>query len=123
MKNKIWMIAYSLFLIFFITNRFFNNSLYENYLSIFKCLKFLLYLYFIRDFIRLNLTACRVDSQISYLLVVIICLIFLIPLIYFFSSLDYNRISEFFFFALFVFLIRIIAMEEKKISFLRLKDK
>lgn len=123
MKNKIWMITYSLFLIFFITNRFLNNYLYENYLLIFKCLKFLLYLYFIRDFILLNLTACRVDSQISYLLVVIICIIFLIPLIYFFSSLDYNRISEFFFFALFVFLIRIIAMEEKKISFLLLKDK
>lgn len=89
----------------------------------FKYIRLILLIYMMYDYFKINLASNNIDSQIMYVVCLIICIVFIIAGVTFFIKLNYYRISEFSFFVIIASLLRIGSMSVKVPNFLILKEK
>lgn len=89
----------------------------------FKYIKFILIIYMIYDFFKINLSSDTIDSKMIYVLMLLICIPFIIAGITYIMKLNLYRISEFIFFLLWSILLRIGSLSVKTVEYLKLKEK
>ena len=124
-SKKFFLICWSIILIWsiltFVFGRIYNTNFIDD--IEFKWTKFILSLYLIYDFFKFNLAECKVDSQILYVLCIILSIIFVIAGTTYIIKLNFYRISEFSFFIFLCILFRICSISSNVPNFLTLKEK
>lgn len=124
-SKKIFLIYWSIILIWsiltFVLGRIYNTNFIDD--IEFKWTKFILSFYLIYDFFKFNLAECKVDSQILYVLCIILSSIFVIAGTTYIVKLNFYRISEFSFFIFLCILFRICSISSNVPNFLTLKEK
>lgn len=124
-SKKFFLICWSIILIWsiltFIFGRIYNTNFIDD--IEFKWTKFILSFYLIYDFFKFNLAECKVDSQILYVLCIILSIIFVIAGTTYLVKLNFYRISEFSFFIFLCILFRICSISSNVPNFLTLKEK
>jgi len=124
-SKKFFLTCWSIILIWsiltFIFGRIYNTNFIDD--IEFKWTKFILSFYLIYDFFKFNLAECKVDSQILYVLCIILSIIFVIAGTTYIIKLNFYRISEFSFFIFLCILFRICSISSNVPNFLTLKEK
>lgn len=124
-SKKFFLICWSIILIWsiltFVFGRIYNTNFIDD--IEFKWTKFILLFYLIYDFFKFNLAECKVDSQILYVLCIILSIIFVIAGTTYIVKLNFYRISEFSFFIFLCILFRICSISSNVPNFLTLKEK
>lgn len=124
-SKKFFLICWSIILIWsiltFVFGRIYNTNFIDD--IEFKWTKFILSFYLIYDFFKFNLAECKVDSQILYVLCIILSIIFVIAGTTYIIKLNFYRISEFLFFIFLCILFRICSISSNVPNFLTLKEK
>lgn len=124
-SKKFFLICWSINLIWsiltFVFGRIYNTNFIDD--IEFKWTKFILSLYLIYDFFKFNLAECKVDSQILYVLCIILSIIFVIAGTTYIIKLNFYRISEFSFFIFLCILFRICSISSNVPNFFTLKEK
>lgn len=124
-SKKFFLIYWSIILIWsiliFVFGRIYNTNFIDD--IEFKWTKFILSFYLIYDFFKFNLAECKVDSQILYVLCIILSIIFVIAGTTYIVKLNFYRISEFSFFIFLCILFRICSISSNVPNFLTLKEK
>lgn len=124
-SKKFFLICWSIILIWsiltFVFGRIYNTNFIDD--IEFKWTKFILSFYLIYDFFKFNLAECKVDSQILYVLCIILSIIFVIAGTTYIVKLNFYRISEFSFFIFLCILFRICSISSNVPNFLTLKEK
>ena len=124
-SKKFFLICWSIILIWsiltFVFGRIYNTNFIDD--IEFKWTKFILSFYLIYDFFKFNLAECKVDSQIFYVLCIILSIIFVIAGTTYIVKLNFYRISEFSFFIFLCILFRICSISSNVPNFLTLKEK
>lgn len=121
--KKFFFIVWLINIIFIITEFAVGRIMNTDFLNTFSFnyARWILTIYIIYDYCKSNLEWCNVDSQMMYVICLIVCFIFLVAGVSFLIRLDLYRISEFSFFIFFSILFRICSIYTKPPNFLILK--